>query len=153
MPPNDCIICRKHLNEINPPGGIIHESRYCVVTHSLIPDGEEETYLGIFFIETKRHVPAFEDLSDEEAQDVGLLISRTSRALKTVTQAEHIYMFRFGHHVDHFHVWVVPRYPGTPREYWGLKVDEWEEAPRGGIDHIEELCAKVQIELESSQVE
>ncbi len=32
-----------------------------------------------------------------------------------------------------FHVHLVPRYPGTPREYWGMQVDEWPDAPKGDL--------------------
>ncbi len=47
----------------------------------------------------------------------------------------------------HIHVWVVPRYPGTPREYWGMRVDEWPEAPRGGAEEVAALCERVRAYL------
>lgn len=148
MDQRDCLICQKHRGEAPVPGGIVYEGETCRITHSFIPKGEKETMLGVFFIEPKRHTPAFEDMTDAEAQEIGLLITRLSRALKKVVQAEHIYIFRLGHHVDHLHVWVVPRYSGTPPQFWGLKVDEWEGTPRGGEEAIATLCAQVSRELE-----
>jgi hypothetical protein len=49
--------------------------------------------------------------------------------------------------VDHLHVWLVARYPGTPEEYWGLKVDEWPGAPHGGEAEIAALCDQIRSEL------
>ena len=72
---------------------------------------------------------------------MGCLITRLSRALKQSEGAEHIYLFVFGHHVDYLHVWLILRYPDTPREYWGTKVDEWPGAPRGGSHAVAELVS------------
>ncbi|MGH2581364.1 MAG: HIT family protein, partial [Anaerolineales bacterium] len=119
------------------------------VSHTEIPENKERVYLGALLIEPKRHAAAFEDLNDEEAKAIGLATSRIARALKAATQADHIYVYRLGHHVDHLHVWVVARYPGTPKEYWGWKVDEWPEAPIGGEKEIAELCDRVRQELET----
>jgi hypothetical protein len=32
--------------------------------------------------------------------------------------------------VAHLHVVVAPRYPGTPREYWGVRLRDWPGAPQ-----------------------
>jgi diadenosine tetraphosphate (Ap4A) HIT family hydrolase len=45
--------------------------------------------------------------------------------------------------VPHVHVHVVGRCPGAPREYWGLRVDEWPEAPRGADGEIEMVANRV----------
>jgi diadenosine tetraphosphate (Ap4A) HIT family hydrolase len=48
-----------------------------------------------------------------------------------------------GDAVPHLHIHVVPRYPGTPREHWGVRVGEWQGAPRGGATEIAEVCDRV----------
>ena len=78
---------------------------------------------------------------------MGCLITRLSRALKQSEGAEHIYLFVFGHHVDYLHVWLILRYPDTPREYWGTKVDEWPGAPRGGSHAVAELPNRLREKL------
>lgn len=118
-----------------------------VSAHSIIPIGENTTYLGIFFVEPKRHVTGWTELTEAEAQRVGLLIQRVSHALKAAERVEHIYTFTFGHHIDHLHVWVVPRYPGAPREYWGTAVTDWPDAPRGDEVAINALCQRVRAHL------
>jgi diadenosine tetraphosphate (Ap4A) HIT family hydrolase len=144
---DDCIICRKHRGEIHIPGGAVYEDDLVYAGHSAIPDGENRTYLGIFFVEPKRHVPGLAELTEDEAQRSGLLVTQLSKALKESEGAEHIYLFVMGHHVAHLHIWVVPRYPGTPRKYWGIRVDEWPGAPKGGAAEIEELCDRVRAVL------
>lgn len=72
-----------------------------------------------------------------------MCVARLSRALTATEGAEHAYLFVLGHAVSHLHVWVVPRYPGTPREYWGMRVDEWSDAPRGGPEEIAALCERI----------
>ena len=147
--PADCFVCRKHRGEISVPGEAVYEDDWVYAGHASIPDGQSTAYLGALLVEPKRHVPGLGDLNDAEAQTVGLLIARLSRALKASEGAEHVYLFRLGHHVSHLHIWVVPRYPDTPREYWGIHVDEWPDAPRGASQEIAALCARLRAYLKN----
>jgi diadenosine tetraphosphate (Ap4A) HIT family hydrolase len=97
--------------------------------------------------ELKRHAPGLAEQSDEEAQALGLLVARLSRALKASMGAEHEYAFVLGHHVPHLHIHVIARYPGAPRKYWGTHADEWPDAPHGGPEEIEEFCAKIRAQV------
>jgi hypothetical protein len=36
-------------------------------------------------------------------------------------------------------VHLLPRYPGTPREYWGVNVNKYPQARRGGTAEAEAL--------------
>jgi diadenosine tetraphosphate (Ap4A) HIT family hydrolase len=83
------------------------------------------------------------DLTDEEAQALGLYVSRVARALMHTEGVEHVYSFVIGDGVPHVHVHVIGRYPGAPRAYWGPKVDEWPGAPRGGEVEIENVASRV----------
>ena len=137
----DCLVCRKHRGEINLPGGAIYEDHLVYAGHILSDQGP--TYLGYLMVELKRHAPGLADQTDEEAQALGLLVARLSRALKASEGAEHVYLFVFGHHVPHLHLHLVPRYPGAPRAYWGTKVDEWPDAPRGDAAEIAAVCERL----------
>jgi hypothetical protein len=57
--------------------------------------------------------------------------------------AGHVYAFVLGDHVPHLHVHLVPRYPGAPAEYWGVHVDEWPGAPRGGPAEVQALVSRL----------
>ncbi|MCL5429361.1 MAG: HIT family protein [Chloroflexi bacterium] len=147
MSGEDCFVCRKHRGEVQIPGGVIYQDELLYASHAQIPEGKNKAFLGTLFIEPKRHADAMEDLTEEEAAAVGRLARKLSRALKAATKADGIYLFHFGHHVHHFHLWLVPRYPGTPRKYWGTKVDEWPEAPFADAQEISQFCDQVRLEL------
>ncbi|HLZ59434.1 MAG TPA: HIT family protein [Ktedonosporobacter sp.] len=139
--PTDCFNCNKHRGVIKVAGGAIYEDDLVYAGHIFNEKGP--TYLGYLMAELKRHAPGLAEQTDEEAQALGLLVARLSRALKASEGAEHIYTFVIGHHVPHLHIHVAPRYPGAPREYWGIHVDEWPNAPRGGAEEIEALCERL----------
>ena len=147
---DDCFVCRKHRREIEPPGGAIHEDDSLFISHGFTLDQQVAHYLGHILVEPKRHIPGLDDLTDEEAQQIGLYTTRLGRALKEIVQAEHIYLFVLGHHVDHLHLHLFPRYPGAPREYWGLRVDEWPDAPKGNATDIGKLCDQLRAYLQQS---
>jgi diadenosine tetraphosphate (Ap4A) HIT family hydrolase len=147
----NCFICRKHRGEIQVPGGAIYEDDLVYAGHAAIPEGEAAGYLGAVLVEPRRHVPEIGDLTAEEAARIGVLLARLGRALQASEAAEHVYLFVLGHHVAHLHVWLVPRYPGTPRDYWGPRVDEWPEGPRGGPADIAALCGRLRAQLAAAQ--
>ncbi len=145
--PTDCFICRKHRGEIVLPGGAIYEDDQCYIGHILDAQKPEKAYLGYLMVEPKRHVAGLAELTDAEAQAIGLQVTRASQALKACTDAVHIYAFVLGDHVSHVHIHVVPRYPGAPRDYWGTHVTDWPEAPRGDAKAIEQLCERLRTYL------
>ncbi|PKN89932.1 MAG: HIT family protein [Chloroflexi bacterium HGW-Chloroflexi-4] len=138
---NDCVICHKHRGELKLFGGFIHEDDLIAVSHSLLWGEETTHYLGHIFIESKRHVPEYAELTDEEAQRIGLYIKRVSNALLNTLDVDHVYSFMFVDGVPHIHVHVIGRYRGAPREYWGSKVDEWPDAPKGSEEELTKLTS------------
>ncbi|HCS39071.1 MAG TPA: HIT family protein [Anaerolineaceae bacterium] len=140
---HDCIICLKHRGEVKLFGGFIYEDDLIAISHSLLWGDETRHYLGHIFIETKRHVPEYAELTDEEAQRIGLYIKRVSNALLHTLDVDHVYSFMIVDGVPHIHVHVIGRYRGAPREYWGSKVDEWPDAPKGGEAEISRLTNQV----------
>jgi histidine triad (HIT) family protein len=147
----DCFICRKHRGEVSLPGGAIYEDDLVYVGHAQIREGQTVTYLGYLMVESKRHAPGLPDLTDTEAQALGLLVTRLSRALKASEGAVHVYAFVLGDLVPHLHIHVIPRYPHAPREYWGVHVDEWPDAPHGGPREIAALCARLGSHLQNQR--
>jgi histidine triad (HIT) family protein len=137
----------KHQRDIHAvPGGAIYEDADMLVKH-LPPDESGTAYLGYLILETRRHAGDLGDLTDAEAQKVGLWLSRISRDLRQALGAEHVYAFVLGDHVPQFHVHIVPRYPGAPPEFYGTSVADWPAAPRGDEHAITELVAKLRSNL------
>lgn len=138
-----CLVCRKHRGEVPVPGGVIFENDLLYISHAQLWGDEKDHYLGHVFVESRRHVAELADLTDEEAQAVGLYTSRVAKALLHTEGMEHIYAFVIGDSVPHVHVHVIGRYAGSPREYWGSKVDEWPDAPRGTEPEIGQVAARL----------
>jgi diadenosine tetraphosphate (Ap4A) HIT family hydrolase len=92
-----------------------------LVSHLVTPEAlgraGSAAYLGHLFVEPRRHAPGLADLTDVEARRVGWWTTRASRALREVAGAEHVYAAVIGDAVPHLHVHLLPRFPGTPREY------------------------------------
>ena len=146
---SDCLICAKQRGEFVVPGGAIYADEWVYASHAHFAVGQDTAYLGWLVVETRRHIPGLAELSDAEGQALGLLATRLSRALKAITNAEHVYAFVIGHGVPHMHMHLLPRYPGTPREYWGMRIDEWPEAPQGDEWQIAALCEQVRTFLQT----
>ncbi len=140
-PEPTCFVCRKHQGLETMPGGPIAESSLGVVSHAGLWGDESEHYLGHLFVEPRKHVPGWPDLTPEEAADLGVQIQIASRALVAVCAAEHVYSFVLGDHIPHLHVHLFGRYPGAPRAYWGTKVDEWPDAPHGDMAAMAALAS------------
>ena len=104
------------------PGGPAGADDLVLVSH-LSPQSPgrkgQPVYLGYLFVEPRRHAAGLADLTEPEAQAVGLWCARASRALREVAGADHVYAAVLGDHVPHLHIHLVARYPGTPREFWG----------------------------------
>ncbi len=143
----DCFICRKHRGEIKLPGGAIYEDELVFAGHAFNPDAPDTQYLGYLIVEPKRHVAGLAGLTDDEAGRIGVLLTRLGRVLETAVHAEHIYLFVLGHHADHLHYHLIPRYPGAPRQYWGVHVDEWPDAPKGDAQAVAALCDTIRTNL------
>lgn len=144
----DCFVCRKHrVRGLLLPGGPVAEDELIVVSHVVTPDqlGRDGTvaYLGHLIVEPRRHAPGLGDLTDAEAAALGVWCTRASRALRDAAGAEHVYAAVFGNAVPHLHVHLLPRFPATPREYWGLQIDEWPGARRGDASEIAALVREL----------
>jgi diadenosine tetraphosphate (Ap4A) HIT family hydrolase len=121
------------------PPTVVDAGEHVFVTHL----SGDDVFLGYLFVQTTRHVRELGDLTEDESAAVGRAAARWSRALQTVTGADHVYAAVIGHHIAHFHLHLIPRHPGTPREYWWTRVDEWPGAPRGGEAEIGGLIERL----------
>ncbi|MGH9228417.1 MAG: HIT family protein [Acidimicrobiales bacterium] len=131
------------------PGGLVWEDELVVATHRIMvtPKGEAvgEVYLGHLVVEPRRHAAELADLTDAEASAIGVALARLSGSLMSVLPIEHIYAMVVGDEVPHVHLHLLPRYVGTPREYWWDRVDEWPDAPRGDEHAVGKLVERLRV--------
>lgn len=144
---SDCFICKKHAGDVTTSGLTIFEDEYVYVGH--IDRSGNPNYLGHIMIDLKRHAPSLGDMTMEEAKSFGMILAKVSKALLETEKAEHIYSYVMGDAVPHLHMHLVPRYPGTPKEYWGPNaVYEWPESPMGNNTDVNALCNRIKNYLE-----
>lgn len=135
----ECIICDKHNDFLKYTGEVILERGGWAVTHFPFVDGQKATK-GYLLIETKRHIQEFTEMNESEALALGELIAAGTKLIKEKMGAEHVYLFRINDKVPHLHLHLVPRYPGTPREFWGFKISEWTGNPKIGLNEIHDVA-------------
>jgi histidine triad (HIT) family protein len=143
----NCLVCRQIDGRVGVPGGPLLEDELLFAFH--VPPREEPTvYLGHLQVCPRRHVAGLGDLDENEAAGVGVAAALLARALRRAG-AEHVYAAVIGHHADHFHLHLLARWPGTPREYWWTRVDDWPDARRGDFDEAAGFAGLLRASLHS----
>jgi hypothetical protein len=85
-----CTVCEKHQNKGGLPGGFILSDDLLFLAHfPHSPDGPP-AHFGHLILEFKRHITNPAELTDQEAQRMGLLVPKICRALEKVLGAEHV---------------------------------------------------------------
>jgi histidine triad (HIT) family protein len=137
----DCLVCRELGGDIPVPGGLLWREKDAVAFH--VPPVEEignaRPYLGHLLVVTQRHVASLGEPTPEETAAVGRAAARLAKALVDAGGAEWVYSAVIGTGVPHFHLHLLPRFAGTPRDLPWRAVDEWEGARRGGAEEIAEF--------------
>jgi len=129
--PVDCDVCSMFDNPGRARELWIHDDELVLLGHvAPSPESPMDGYPGHLLLVPRRHIESPAALTTEEAQRVGLWLALGSRILETEQHAEHVYLLRLGDGWRHLHYHFVPRYPGTPEDYRGLEVRDWEGVPR-----------------------
>ena len=81
-------------------------------------------------------------MNDEESAALGRLIRDGAELIESRTEAEHVYCFRINDKTPHLHFHLIPRYPDTPKEYWGTNIMACTTSPK--LASLEEIRATVQ---------
>jgi diadenosine tetraphosphate (Ap4A) HIT family hydrolase len=138
-----CPICAKHRGEGPLVGGPeLWRAADVVVFHA--PPGADGTVaLGHLFVESVRHVPYLDHLTEPEAEAVGRAVRRAAVALRAALDPEHVFSAVVGRGVAHFHQHLFVRARGAPADLAWHASDEWPGAPRGDRAAVEALAARL----------
>ena len=150
---NSCKTCelivRRDYN-IAPLWDCIHRTRFWDVVHH-----NSTTLPGWLVLVARRHVGAIDELTNEEAIELGILLRQVSLALKEVTGCLKTYVVQFAEMTEHQHVHfhVIPRMANQPENRRGTDVFAYSgasEEERVSEEIMNEIAAKVQKLLLSS---
>jgi diadenosine tetraphosphate (Ap4A) HIT family hydrolase len=104
---------------------------------------------GWLVLVARRHIEAIDELTDDEAIDLGRLVRRASIALREVTGCVKTYVVQFAEDKDHPHVHfhIVPRMENQPEDRRSVRVFGYlgvPEAERVSEERMSELSVKIQ---------
>lgn len=119
MTPGRCLTCaliaRRDAGQA-PLWDCIYRATYWDLVHSF-----NTSLPGWLVLVARRHITAIDELTDEEAAELGVLMRRASAALREATGCAKTYVCQFAEAADHPHVHfhVIPRMGDQPAEYRG----------------------------------
>ena len=104
---------------------------------------------GWLVLVVRRHIEARDELTDDEAVELGVLIRQVSVALKKVTGCVKTYVVQFAEVAEHPHVHfhIIPRMANQPEERRSTRVFEYlgvSEEERVSEETMNEIGVEVQ---------
>lgn len=103
---------------------------------------------GWLVLVIRRHITAIDEMTDEEAIELGKLIRQTSAALKEVTGCMKTYVIQFAEAAEHPHVHfhIVPRMADQPEDYKSMNIFRYLGVPaeqRVSESAMNEIATKI----------
>ncbi|NUM49147.1 MAG: HIT family protein [Anaerolineales bacterium] len=154
MKNNHCKICELIARRdagLAPLWDNIHRTPFWDVVHSY-----NTSLPGWLVLVPRRHIEAVDELTDEEAVELGVFLRRVSGALKDVVGCAKTYVMQFaesaGHTHVHFH--VVPRMADQPEERRATNIFGYlnvSEDERVSEERMNEIARQVRLLLTSSE--
>ncbi len=138
-----CFVCEKHQNIDIDLQLFFSGYDEFVVSHAPDKTQDAKNFIGALIVEPKKHIKNWVELSESESAKLGTLLKRVNECLYKHPKVEHVYTWVFGDAVDHFHIWVVPRYIGTEKAYWGVRFADSPNAPLGGLPQMKEFLGEL----------
>ena len=122
----------------------IHRTQFWDVAHAF-----NTSLPGWLVLIVQRHIEAIDELTDEEAAELGPLIHHASLALKEATGCLKTYVMQFAEHEDHPHVHfhIVPRMADQPEDRRSTQVFAYLGVPQEEIvseDQMNAIALKIQ---------
>lgn len=97
----------------------IYRTEYWDVVHAY-----NTSLPGWLVLVARRHIESLDELTEDEALELGVLIRRVSQGLKLTVACRKTYVVQFAEAVEHPHVHfhIIPRMADQPPEYRGPKI-------------------------------
>ena len=121
----------------------IYRTRFWDVVHSY-----NTALPGWLVLVARRHIEAIDELTDEEAIELGVLLMQVSRALKEITGCLKTYVILFAEQAEHphAHFHIIPRMADQPENRLGTKIFQYlgvSEEERVSEENMNEIALKV----------
>jgi diadenosine tetraphosphate (Ap4A) HIT family hydrolase len=125
-PCKSCELIARRDAGVAPLWDSIYRTQYWDVAHcygTALP--------GWLVLIVHRHVASIDELTEEEAGELGQLLRSTSVALKDVTGCAKTYVLQFAEHPEHPHVHfhVIPRMADLPEDHKSTNIFNYFNGP------------------------
>lgn len=107
----DCMGCAINRGDLIPPGGIIYEGKYVILTADT-----EVPIPGFLIINIKRHVNSFSELEKEERIEVVNLLTHAEKAIKKLGIGKYVFVIQ-EETSSHLHIWIFPYSDEMKKKY------------------------------------
>jgi diadenosine tetraphosphate (Ap4A) HIT family hydrolase len=139
-----CELVARRDSGIAPLWDCIYRTQFWDVVHSY-----NTALPGWLVLVARRHIDAIDELTDEEAAELGVLLRRASLALKETTGCPKTYVIQFAEMAEHPHVHfhLVPRMADQPEDRRGAQVFGYLGVPeeeRVSEETMNEVALKIQ---------
>ncbi len=126
---NSCKTCElvaRRNAGLAPLWDCIYQTPYWDVAHCF-----DTALPGWLVLVARRHIAAVDELTDAEAAEMGILIRRTSAALREITGCIKTYVIQFAESPDHPHVHfhIIPRMADQPEERKSMHIFKYLGVP------------------------
>jgi diadenosine tetraphosphate (Ap4A) HIT family hydrolase len=145
-----CELIGRRDEKIAPLWDRIYRTNFWDVVHNY-----QTSLPGWLVLVVRRHIEAIDELTVEEAIELGILLRQVSSALKETTGCVKTYVIQFAEMAEHPHVHfhIVPRMANLPENRRGTNVFRYSgvsEEERVSEEMMNEIALKVQNILFSS---
>ena len=98
---------------------------------------------GWTIVDLVRHAATLDELSEQEASELGRLVARTVGAIRAATGCDRVYVLSFAEAARHVHVHLAPRHEAGPRTGAWAIADLYRAVAAGEIPAADEAaCAE-----------
>ena len=107
---------------------------------------------GWVIVDLRRHAATMDELTAEEAAELGPLLVRTCAAIREATGCERVYVLSFAEAARHVHLHLVPRHAGdAATEGWAI-ADHYRAVASGNAApaleaRVREVCTVLRARL------
>jgi diadenosine tetraphosphate (Ap4A) HIT family hydrolase len=111
----NCLACDLINGKRDLPGGRIYQTTHWVVEHCIGPFG-----VGTLIVKPFRHCTHLWELTDEETEELGPLLSLVSKTIRTVLEPDQVYVCLWSHagwEPGHIHFVVQPSWNRLQAEH------------------------------------
>ena len=149
-----CMGCAITNYEMQPPGGILFESRNFIVSQD-----PKNPIPGFLTIQTKKHIQSLVNLTENEAIEFSKILFQSRKALNSIKDLKYCKIIQ-EENTQHFHTWILPFYDwmdeivnGSINSIIPLLIyakENWNTTEK--IEKVMDTCEKVKTFLYNSQL-